>query len=387
MSGLPQPSLTQPAHSRIGASSMSRWSKCPGSVKLSVGIEGRSSPYAEEGTKAHELAEKILWHGFNNAHTNEYPAEMVEAVRVYTEYVGERLSKITEPFWDIEHRFDLSKLYPGLFGTADCVIYDPDLKTLEVIDYKHGAGIAVEVESNPQLMYYGLGALMTLPLSVKTIKLTVAQPRCSHPSGPIRSWVLPAIEFLNFAADLVEFAKATEDPNAPLVPGEHCRFCPAVGICPATKKKAQELAKLDFAPNEVYDSTQLSKALEWLPTVEGWAKGVREFAYNEMMAGKVIPGWKLVDKRATRRWRNEKEVKDAFDPNGEDSYIYEEPKLKSPAQLEKIIDKKELAPFIVSESSGLSLVPDTDKRAPAKRDAKADFIKLPLDSTEESLGD
>ena len=42
---------------------MSRWKKCPGSVRLSAGIESKSSSYAEEGSAAHALAELCLVRG------------------------------------------------------------------------------------------------------------------------------------------------------------------------------------------------------------------------------------------------------------------------------------------------------------------------------------
>ena len=82
--------MNPPAHSKIGASSMKRWQACPGSVKLSEGIESRSSVFAEEGTKAHELAEKWLNEGEHAV--AGYPVDMVEHVSVYIDAVMERLN-------------------------------------------------------------------------------------------------------------------------------------------------------------------------------------------------------------------------------------------------------------------------------------------------------
>lgn len=69
---------------------MYRWSKCPGSVKLSEGIESRSSAFAEEGTKAHELGEKWLLEG--ETAIAGYPVDMVENVSVYVDAVMERVN-------------------------------------------------------------------------------------------------------------------------------------------------------------------------------------------------------------------------------------------------------------------------------------------------------
>lgn len=82
--------MNLPAHSKIGASSMKRWAACPGSVKLSEGIESRSSVFAEEGTKAHELGEKWLTEG--ETAIAGYPVDMVEHVSVYVDAVMERVN-------------------------------------------------------------------------------------------------------------------------------------------------------------------------------------------------------------------------------------------------------------------------------------------------------
>ena len=47
-------------HAILGASSSHRWLACPGSIRLSAGMPNTGSVYAEEGTAAHELAEKCL---------------------------------------------------------------------------------------------------------------------------------------------------------------------------------------------------------------------------------------------------------------------------------------------------------------------------------------
>lgn len=223
------------AHSKIGASSMSRWSKCPGSVRMCEGVENISSKYAEEGTRAHELAANIL----SRVPVVVEDPEMFRAVAVYLEYIW-GASKKADLY--VEHRFDLSTLHKGLFGTADAVIYREDSKHLIVADYKHGAGVAVEVESNPQLLYYGLGALLTLGIAAETVELVVVQPRRPHKLGPVRTWTIPSIDLLDFSADLISYARATESPAAALVPGSHCRFCPAKSSCSESHRAEAEAA-------------------------------------------------------------------------------------------------------------------------------------------------
>ena len=349
-------------HSKIGASSMYRWAVCPGSVRMSEGIELTPSAYAEEGTEAHEYAAKILRYEVVFIHD----IEMREAVRTYVDFV-QSLSGIRL----IEHKFDLSAIHPGCYGTADAVVYDKDTHKLWVIDFKYGAGIYVGVENNPQLRYYALGAMLTCGFEVETVEMVIVQPRYTG-TNPIRSEKVASIDLLDFSADLKEYAVATEQPNAPLVAGEHCRFCPAAPTCPELQSKAQAIAKVEFKASLPYDPAKLKLALDSREIVKAWLKAIDEFAYSEAEAGLCAPGYKLVDKRPTRKWKSEGDVIEYLQDLGVKG-IYAPQELKSPAQMEKIVDKELLADLIVSESSGRTLVPDSDKREPSKSSAKEDF--------------
>ncbi len=118
-------------HSQIGASSYYRWSKihggCPGSVRLSKDIKQTESPYAKEGTQAHDLAYEILKHIIKNDTDlgfdyTKHDQEMLDAVEVYVEYVLDHLTDDTY----LEHKFYLKSIHKDLYGTADCVILDKE---------------------------------------------------------------------------------------------------------------------------------------------------------------------------------------------------------------------------------------------------------------------
>lgn len=383
--------MSQPAHSKIGASSMKRWAACPGSVKLSEGIESRSSVFAEEGTKAHELGEKWLKEG--ETALAGYPIDMVEHVSVYVDAVAERQdADPTNNRLLIEQRFHLHELHSDLFGTSDAIVWQPAIGRLSVIDLKYGAGVPVEVEDNPQLLYYGLGALLAnKQWKPREVEVVIVQPRCPHPDGPVRSQVLQVVDLLEFAADLVEAVKRTEDASkmhglaeSPtyegnwakqyLNPGDHCRWCPAAAICPSQRSKAQELAKIAFAPGVPYDAQQLADTLEWLPILEAWIKNTREFAYAEAEKGHDIPRHKLVEKRATRKWRDEAQAVEWMRANHINPFG--EPPVISPATLEKQLPKEQrglLDELCIKESSGHTLVHESDKREAIKVDAKSAF--------------
>lgn len=374
---------------------MYRWSKCAGSVREAAKAPPvAESDYARDGTNAHTLAALCLRKAHNpgayigktikgeDGRAFTVDRDMASAVQVYIDAVDAALDsapRASEIL--IEQRFNLSAVHPGCFGTADCVVWDIALKTLHVFDYKHGAGIPVAVENNPQLMYYGLGALFASGYPAKRVRLVIVQPRCDHPDGPVRSWEIDAIDLLDFRADLKEYATATENPDAVLVAGAHCRFCPAAALCPELVARSQAVARLEFAPAVAYDPAKLAAALHEIDTVEARIKAVREFAYSEAEAGRAIPGWKLVAKRAVRKWRDEAELAKHLERNYVESVlreVYEPAALKSPAQMEKVAALKgALDQFVIKESSGHALVPDSDKRPAVKLAAKDEFKKLP----------
>lgn len=357
---------------------MHRWANCPGSVKLSVGMPNTSSKYALEGTAAHERAEAILKGKFHAFDLLPEEVEMQEAVMVYVDAIREQKSTWRK----LEERFDLSALHPGLFGTSDAVLYFAEEKLLSVWDYKHGQGIAVEVEDNEQLMYYALGALMKFQVPCSHVEMVICQPRAFHPNGPIRKWKVPVTDILDFAGDLIDAAKATEAPNAKIVSGDHCRFCPASPICPELNKQALETAQMEFAPAYSYDPVKLAETLDKLPAIEAWVKAVKEFAYFEAEKGREIPNYKLVPKRAMRKWKADAEETERIllTEFGLDFTEMKHPaELKSVAQIEKVIPKEmkaRLEEIVSKESSGSSLVPSKDKRIEVKPSIKTDFTVI-----------
>ena len=47
-------------HAKLSASGSARWMNCPGSVRMEEGYTNTSSIFAEEGTRAHTVAEMCL---------------------------------------------------------------------------------------------------------------------------------------------------------------------------------------------------------------------------------------------------------------------------------------------------------------------------------------
>lgn len=366
------------AHAKLSPSAAERWMTCPGSVKLSEGVENKSSAYADEGTLAHSIAELIL-----RGQAHSATPEMVANVKVYTDYVYDLCHSWGDAEWFLEKQVKVSN---DLWGTADAIVWRPEGHHLHVVDLKYGAGVAVEVGGNLQLKIYALAALLTMGFPATRVTTTIVQPRCPHRDGPIRSETFSVVDLIDFQADLdkavqdVHFTFTKNDLEPFLVPSEKgCRWCPASFKCPKLRQIAQERAKQVFAPGQDYDPASLAETLDYLPILEGWIKNVREFAYREAEQGRTTPGYKLVQKVGRRKWIDEIEAAATLSAIIDQDDLYSKPELISPAAAEKLLaktDRDVLAELTIVESSGHTLVHETDKRPAIKKDAKTVFSKV-----------
>jgi hypothetical protein len=244
------------SHSPLGASSMHRVSKCPASVKRSEGLPSVESVAAIRGTNAHETLAFAMEDAFNdNVSTKAVLWKYVKHLLVHANYI-EKIKDEGDPV-HIEHEFDMTDLHPLFWGTSDTIVYKKKRKLLEVVDFKYGEGLPVEVKDNIQLRYYALGAIRSLGYHVKQVKMTIVQPRCYHPDGPIRSWQVHVMDIWDFQEDLLEWAKATEKKKPKAKAGGHCIFCPARDACKDRQDKTDKRGlkfyrdpKKDFSPIE-----------------------------------------------------------------------------------------------------------------------------------------
>lgn len=374
-------------HSDYAASASSRWLNCPGSVKLCKNAPPqKESAYAKEGTDAHECLEFIMRRHSNLEKAKaeaakKWPEEMIEhalkAVEVILKLRPTRQAKLL-----IETRVFLKQIGPGLFGTLDYAWVDV-WGELVVIDYKYGQGVAVfpadeEGNENTQLMYYAAGIAHKFNYEFDSVKLVVIQPRIWNEDGQIH------FEHKTTLAKLRKFEKAvkvavsvSKTPEAPLkADPSWCKWCPAATMCPEISENQMRQADIFYdAETQVIEAMPEPKMLtaEVLPKLlnacdmlETWIEKVREHAFHLAQQGQKIEGRKLVQKRSTRVWLPdaEAEAKKRYGLKA-----YSEPQLLSPAQLEKAIGKEAKSfteEFTTNISSGVTLVPESDKRPEVK---------------------
>lgn len=357
---------------------------CAGSVRLTRDLPNYETAYAREGTFAH------AWAAYLNGGSAVHPEQVMDedmAFHVAT-FVDYCTLVRAGRNW-IEKKFDLASLNPPepMFGTADFVTLNHTLRELEVVDLKYGQGVVVEVYENKQTLYYALGAYLSLSAGerayVDTVKITIVQPRAPHTDGVIRSQTLDVVDLLGFANELMTAAERTQAPDAPLNPGTHCRFCPASGICPAQLKIAQETAMTEFADMPltappvptILSDAEFFALLPKVHLVEAWAKAMYARAEGMLSRNEAVPGFKLVARRANRSWVDEDKtvywLRENADATSEDMFVT---KLKSPAQIEKLVGKSKLPPELVQKvSSGVTMVGAADPRPAVVAEPGDDF--------------
>lgn len=373
-------------HSSFSASASKRWLTCPGSVALSrQAPPQKESFYAKEGTEAHECLEFIVKRYGNKERAvgealKRWPLEMVEHCEKSADLVFE-LKPSEHAKLLVETRVQISSISDKLFGTLDYAWIE-DWGKLVIIDFKYGAGIPVlpfeDGEENTQLLYYAAGLCDKFGYDFETIELAVIQPRVWRDDGSAltshETSVSVVKDFKNKIRDAISVAKK---PNAPLCAGDHCRFCPASPLCPELSKNSMAAADIVFdvddgkiqalPQTELIPVAKLPQVLKSCDLLEKWIKSVREFAFEYAEAGNEIEGYKLVAKRSTRSWLPEAE--DAARRLFKNEAYEETKRFLSPAQLEKKLGAKAKAfteEYTTAISSGFTLVPEKDKRAPVK---------------------
>ena len=411
-------------HAQLGASKARRWMACPGSVKMTRDLPDVETPYSREGTAAHELAAGWLKRTDGPSHRGADP-EMVEGVRPYVEYVQNRVKEMAYGGADgrlfVEETFDLADLEPAeeMYGTADAVLTAG--REIEVVDLKYGSGVVVQVRRdgrvNEQLLYYLLGALMkhwrkahpdaapnrgmavAATQMFDSMSVTIVQPRAAHVDGIVRSTSVTADEVWAFTAELLQKAKATHAPDAPLHAGDWCRFCSAHASCPEAYAHAQLVAQtvFDVVPADTPPSPEslpiavVGSVLAQAHVLEEWLRALRRRAEAELRAGRPVPGFKLVAKRATRQWADLAWAESALGAElGTRAYVRT---LLSPAGYEKEVRQKlgrkddSEGLRTVKYSSGVTLAPDADPRPAVPAGPETAFDVLSSGAQEANIED
>lgn len=408
------------AHALLSPSKAHRFLRCPGSLAIESQYPESSSSFADEGTAAHDLVARCLIEKLDadaligtgvevNGKTFVVDDEMavhaqsyLDAVRAFAQDGGELLVEQRVAYGSaINQPDDIA------FGTADAIVLRGD--ELIIVDFKYGRGVRVEADENEQLMLYALGALDVFGLvyDFQRVRLVISQPRVGSLSewdlsvDDLRKWAELADEQAGAAVEYHRIGTQGLTAHA-YKPGEkQCRFCKAKADCPALAGNVAKSITDDF---EDLSAKGIADAIDDLPKVfskalgekmavvdlvETWCKAVRARAEAELLAGREVTGFKLVEgRRGPRAWSNKAEAEallKAMRLKIEDMYDLS---LISPTTAEKLAKAGTIGPrqwpkaqALISQSPGKpSVAPASDKR-PAIN-AADDFTDLTTQTPE-----
>jgi hypothetical protein len=360
------------AHSYVGGSTAKRVMNCPGSVNLCAQYPNVETVFAAEGTALHEAID-LIFQGLLKSDRDVIGLDFNGFV--ITEDMFEQAIVPALAMWDaldaelggINYYNERRVVFPGIdgaFGTVDMVGTSKD-RTV-VWDWKFGRGVAVTAEKNEQLMYYAYAAAHTQPTDKffdydKPIELFICQPMISNGERFTR-WTTSWAQLEVFALELRHAVERSQEPDPPFKTGSWCRFCNAKTGCPAYRGMVDQVATLSPA--------QMQSEIErWLPYADmmiEWGQAVKDTAHRHLEEGGSIDGWKLVQKRATRKWTDEDKAEAFLAEAGVPPDVRAVKNVISPAEAEKVLKRLkagEIPDSLVSKiSSGTTLATADDKR-------------------------
>ena len=391
-------------HSPLGPSSADRWIHCPGSMRASRHVPDQPSVYAVEGTAAHKVAEECERHGQKAQHYLGWTVLVREAGASYAVNVDREMVDSVQEFLDYvdefpgdslnESKVRFETLVPGGFGTLDRA--KVGTKTVHLFDFKYGQGKEVYAENNPQLKLLGLGFhedYAWMSPDVEEYVLHIVQPRIGNTS----SWAISQEALLAWGQEVVAPAakEALETKVPAMAAGDWCTFCRIRSTCMVRASAVfshvvDDFVDLDaaisdaetFGPRAALSPEQIDRVLHLAPQIESWLSDLKEHAIAEIMHGRAIGAWKMVEGRANRGWaKPDVEVADELMKAGAaEEDIFKPRELISPAAVEKLaaIGKKHplLATLVVKPKGKPVLAPGSDARPALTIDARSEFADL-----------
>ncbi len=396
------------AHAILSPSGADRWMTCLGSTALCVNLPDTTSSYAEEGTDHHVVAAYCLEEKVDALELVGRPMpsgaplteENAKFVQQYVDFV--RSHKDEHGILLAEEEVPISHLtgepLPNGKGTSDAVILRGD-RELFIGDLKYGRGVSVSPVQNRQMMIYALGVIEKHQVheDYDTVRLAISQPR----NGGNSDWVISMADLLAFGEEVKRTAAQiafihpetqtfTLRQGLPLTPSEKaCQFCKAKAQCPALKDLVvstmvegfecvteKDLAKTGIAspeqlaaPAAQSTADRLGHEMKIADFAELWIKAKRAEVEAELLAGRPVTGFKLVQgKKGNRKWMDEAAVEEMmkkFRLKRDEMYDFS---LISPTAAEKLLAEQspkrweQLKGLYAQAEGGIHVAPESDKR-------------------------
>lgn len=349
-------------------SSSSRWTECSGSANLSKGMPNKTNPVTDLGSYFHELSaykvnralkrrcEKptsVLNNEESDEFTDEYESLVMKIVK--REMRRDANTKVL-----VEERVSIDDYIAGTFGTCDLAIISKG--KLYVIDAKFGFK-EVSPFMNKQLFIYALGLLSKYgeAYGIEKVVLGIYQPRIQRCIQAYQTTSKKIIKWGNQVLKVV--GMEILEGKGKFKVGDYCGYCPALSHC---KKHLEEFVNMqnlvEKDANKLTDD-ELVQVLEKADSVISFIESVKEYALSQMMEGKEIPNFKIVEGRSINKFIDEEKVVSECSKAGYQDIFKKS--LISVAEMKKLMGKDEfnkiLGSLVTRPQGKATLAKITDK--------------------------
>jgi len=271
------------------ASSVERYAACPGSWELSKKVKERAATasqleWAESGNRIHAWLENPAIMQLPPAEQEVADACLREVGKLMDEVFGGPDGVVTHP----EKRLWLEKRFSG---KADLIAIKGNVAL--VVDYKTSRGDVEASSTNLQLR--SLAVLVAEHYKeVESICVAIVQPLVKKSVSCM--YEKHHVEMAR--QELVEVLDSISKSDAPINPGEHCKYCPAALICPMSAKIVESIAEVKDVDG--LNMEELCRLLDLIKVAKPLFEKIETRARSLIEQGVSVGSWTLEPSGQTR---------------------------------------------------------------------------------------
>lgn len=288
-------SIADPRQGYPSASGMYRLAACPGSWQIeSQCPEEPESDAAAEGTLIHRaLAGEMPYTDLSDDQQSCFFRCREQEFRLVSQFFGD-----TEMVTIREHRYWYEWGHDhGVYHYSG----QPDVVHLEgstalVIDYKTGRVAVDDAAGNWQLRALALAVWDNHP-AVEVVVAAIIQPRVAEQPTAV---VYSESDLRQAAVDIDALFDAVYSVDAPLVAGDHCKWCRGKSVCPKLQNAALAVLPAQIDTPERIKATapqltgqELAAILPKAEVAQMYIDAVKAHAKQLLLSGGEIPGYEL----------------------------------------------------------------------------------------------
>lgn len=241
---------------------------------------------------------------------------------------------------------------------------------LTIVDYKFG-WVRVNVEGE-QLQYYAAGLLLEIlrlnpDIVVEFVECIILQPKLDG----FTSICYSAMELKDFANKAQAAIFTALGGAGKLNAGNHCKYCHAAKICPELRDQLLSFQNAPRTPANLWGPDEWETWVKRANVVRIAASRIEAAAYDYILAGGRIPGYKVVKAKDNLTWEDKHSARRILLKRGIDEATLAKDAIVTPLELLKRNPTLDLTGLVKRITQNM-LVPENDRREAVKPEASVD---------------